>query len=148
MKEEFGPSRTSASKKLEKIEMTPACIAPLEYRNAPISGLGKPQVQLLMSRMLKSKLLTIESLLKPQVVDNPQKKLQHRSDKQKIHYDWNAKVLPSIKEGEAARVRKGKTWEPVIVTAQHTAPRSYILTSNSSRNLPPPGGEGTPANFG
>lgn len=130
--------------------MTPACIAPLEYRNAPISGLEEPQVQLLMSRMLKSKLPTIESLLKPQVVDNPQQKLQHRSDKQKIHYGWTAKVLPSIKEGEAARVRKGKTWEPVIVTAQHTAPRSYILTSSSSRNLPPPPprGEGTPANFG
>ena len=37
------------------------------------------------------------------------------------------KLLPSIKEGEAARVRKGKTWEPAIVIAQHTAPRSYIV---------------------
>ena len=102
-------------------------IALLEYRNTPISGLKESPAQLLMSRMLKSKLPTVESLLKPRVVDNPQQKLQQRSDKQKMYYDRNAKLLPSIKEGEAARVRKGKTWEPAIVIAQHTAPRSYIV---------------------
>ena len=46
-----------------------------------------------------------------------------------MYYDRNAKQLPSIKEGETARIRKGKTWEPAIVTAQHTAPRSYIVTT-------------------
>ena len=74
---------------------------------------------MLMGRMLKSKLPTVESLLKPQVVDNPQQKLRQRSDKQKMYYDRNAKLLPIIKEGETARIRKGKTWEPAIVTAQH-----------------------------
>ena len=59
-----------------------------------------------MSRMLKSKLPTVESLLKPSVVDNPQQKLQQRSDKQKMYYNRNAKLVPSIKEGEAARLRK------------------------------------------
>ena len=44
-----------------------------------------------------------------------------------MYYDRNAKLLPSIKEGEAARVRKGKTWEPTIVIAHHTTPRSYIV---------------------
>ena len=101
-------------------------IALLEYRNTPISGCKESPAQLLMSRMLKSKLPTVESLLKPQVVD-PQQKLQQWSDKQKMYYDRNAKLLPSTKEGEVARVRKGKTWEPAIVTAQHTAPRSYIV---------------------
>lgn len=104
-------------------------IALLEYRNTPISGLKESPAQLLMSRMLKSKLPTVESLLKPQVVDSPQQKLQQRSDKQKMYYDRNAKQLPSIKEGETARIRKGKTWEPAIVTAQHSAPRSYIVAT-------------------
>ena len=90
-------------------------IALLEYRSTP--GLKESPAQLLMSRMLKSKLPTVEPLLKPQVVDNPQQKLQQRSDKQ-MYYDRNA----SIKEGGAAKVRKGKTWEPAIVTAQHTTP--------------------------
>ena len=48
-------------------------IALLEYRNTPISGLKESPAQLLMSRMLKSKLPTVESLLKPRVVDNPNK---------------------------------------------------------------------------
>ena len=46
-----------------------------------------------------------------------------------MYYDRNAKPLPVIKEGETARIRKGKTWEPAIVTAQHTAPRSFMVTT-------------------
>lgn len=37
--------------------------------------------------------------------------------------------MPEIKPNETARVRIGKTWEPAIVTAQHAAPRSYIVTT-------------------
>ena len=87
----------------------------LEYRNTPISGLKESPAQLIINRMYKSKFPTIESLLKPQ------------SDKQKMYFDRNAKVLPSIKQGKAARVRKGKTWEPATVTAQHSTTRSYLV---------------------
>ena len=66
--------------------------------------------------MLKSKRPVVESLLKLQVVDNPPQRLKQRSDKQKMNYDRNAKVLPSINEREASEVRKGKTWRPAIVT--------------------------------
>ena len=34
-----------------------------------------------------------------------------------------------IKPKETTRVRIGKTWEPAIVTAQHTAPRSYTVAT-------------------
>lgn len=53
--------------------------------------------------------------------DNPQQKLQQQNDKQKMHYDRNAKPLPSIKEGEIAWIRKWKLWKPATVTAQHAA---------------------------
>lgn len=46
-----------------------------------------------------------------------------------MYYDRNAKPLPIIKEGETARIRKGKTWEPDIVTAQHTAPSYFMVTT-------------------
>lgn len=46
-------------------------IALLECRNTSISGLKESTAQLLMSRMLKSKLPTVGSLLKPQMVGNP-----------------------------------------------------------------------------
>ncbi|XP_022809437.1 uncharacterized protein LOC111346416 [Stylophora pistillata] len=90
-------------------------VALLEYRNTPISGLKESPAQLLMSRMLTSKL--------------PTQKLRQRSDKQKVYYDQNAKPLPIIKEGETARKRKGKTWEPAIVTPQHTTPSSFMVTT-------------------
>ena len=106
-------------------------IALLEYRNTPISGLKESPAQLLMSRMLKSKLPTVESLLKPRVVDNPQQKLQQRSDKQKMYYDRNAKLLPSIREGEAARVRKD-----TILLVKNTV-KNYLNTHSSYRFAKP-----------
>ena len=104
-------------------------IALLEYRNTAVSGLKESPAQLLMSRMLKSKLPTSASLLKPKVVENAPEKLKGRRDKQKMYYDRNAKPLPQIKERETVRIRKGKTWKPAIVTAKHTAPRSFIVTT-------------------
>ena len=104
-------------------------IALIEYRNTTVSGLKESPAQLLMSRMLKSKLPTSASLVKPKVVENVQEKLKGRRDKQKMYYDRNAKPLPQIKERETVRIRKGKTWEPAIVTAKNTAPRSFIVTT-------------------
>ena len=107
------------------MEMTPTQLS--WNIETPISGLKESPAQLIISRMLKSKFPTIESLLKLQAVDNPQQTLQQRSDKQKMYFDRNAKVLPSIKQGKAARVRKGKTWEPATVIAQHSTTRSYLV---------------------
>ncbi|KAM7428277.1 hypothetical protein ABFA07_020718 [Porites harrisoni] len=82
-----------------------------------------------MSGMLKSKLPTSASLLKLRVVEKAQEKLRERNDRQKMYYDWNAKPLPQIKEDDTIRIRKGKTWEPAIVSEKHTAPRSFIVTT-------------------
>ena len=100
-------------------------IALLEYRNIAFSGLKESPAQLLMSRMLKSKLPTSSSLLKLRVVEKAQEKLRERSDRQKVYYYRNAKPLPQIKEDDTVRIRKGKTWEPAIVSEKHTAPRSH-----------------------
>ena len=89
---------------------------------------GSP-TQLLMSRMLKSKLPMSTSLLKPRVVMKAQEELKEWSDRQKMYYDQNAKPLPQIMEDDTVRIRKGKTWEPAIVTEKHTAPRSFIATT-------------------
>lgn len=78
---------------------------------------------------MKSKLPSIASLLKPQVVHNACSKLKERKDKQKIYYDRNVKLLPEIKPHQTERIRMGKTWEPATVTAQHTTPRSYIVST-------------------
>ena len=72
-------------------------IALLEYRNTAVSGLKESPAQLLMSRMLKSKLPTSASLLKLTVVENAPEKLKGWRDKQKMYYDRNAKPLPHIR---------------------------------------------------
>ena len=46
-----------------------------------------------------------------------------------MYYDRNAKPLPQIKEDNTVRIRKGKSWEPAIVSEKHTAPRSFIVTT-------------------
>ena len=58
-----------------------------------------------------------------------QEELKERSDRQKMYHDRNAKPLPQIMEDDTVRIRKGKTWEPAIVTEKHTAPRSFIATT-------------------
>ena len=97
----------------------------LEYRNTAISRLKESPAQLLMSRVLKSKLPTSASLLKPRVLEKAQEKLKERSERQKMYYDCNTKPLPQIKEDDTVRSRKRKTWEPAIVSEKHTAPRSF-----------------------
>ena len=104
-------------------------IALVEYRNTAFSGLKESPAQLLMSRMLKSKLPTSSALLKLRVVEKAQEKLRERSDRQKVYYYRNAKPLPQIKEDDTVRIRKRKTWEPAIVSEKHTAPRFFIVTT-------------------
>lgn len=72
------------------------CIALLQFTNTPVSGLKESPAQLLMSRMLKSKLPTTAPLLKPQVIHNAYHKVKERWDKLKSYYDRNAKPLLEI----------------------------------------------------
>ena len=58
-------------------------IALLEYRNTPITGMQKSPAQLLMSRMLKSKLPTTMAFLRPKVQEKVREKLDQRTAKQK-----------------------------------------------------------------
>ena len=64
--------------------------------------------------MLKSKLPSTVSLLKPQVDHNAYKAQGN---------------LKSSHMHATLRIRMGKTWEPATVIAQHTAPRSYVVST-------------------
>ena len=96
-------------------------ISLLEYRNTPVSGMQESPAQLLMSRMLQSKLPTAASLLQPKIPDKVKDKLKQRADKQKQYYDRDAKPLPPIKKDDTVRIRRGKFWEPAVVTSVHSA---------------------------
>ena len=102
-------------------------IALLEFRNTPVSGLKEFPVQ----QLLKSKLPTTVSPIKPQVAHNAYHNASSRKrrDKKKMYYDRNAKPLPELQPHETLRIRMGNSWEPATVTAQYTTPGSYIVST-------------------
>ena len=103
-------------------------LALLEYRNTPVSGLQYTPSQMLMSRLLRSKLPTKQTLLQPKVVD-AHKDLKHRQRRQKSYYDKGTSPLPQLNPGDVVRVQRGKVWEQAVVKASHVQPRSYLVQS-------------------
>ncbi|CAB4002764.1 sec1 family domain-containing 2 [Paramuricea clavata] len=67
--------------------------------------------------------------LQPKVQENVREKLEQRAEKQKEYFDRNAKPLRPVKMYQSARIRRGKVWEPAVITGTHKAPRSFIVTT-------------------
>ena len=103
-------------------------IALLEYRNTQISGHQYTPSQMLMSRLLRFKLPTKQSLLQPKVVQ-AHDDLTRRQQRQKLYYDKRASPLQKVSPGDVVRVQRGKVWEPAIVRSAHGNPRSYLVPS-------------------
>ena len=103
-------------------------LALLEYGNTPVAGLQYTPSQMLMSRLLRSKLPTKQTLLQPNVVD-AHRDLQCRQQRQKTYYDKSASPLQQLNRGDVVRVQKGNVWEPAVVTGPHIQPRSYLVQS-------------------
>ena len=101
-------------------------IALLEYRTTPISGSEYSPSQMLMSRMLRSKLPITPTALQPRVVD-ARKALITRQEKQKVYFDRNAKPLSTLTPGDLVRIQNGSRWEPAVVMAEDPSPRSFIV---------------------
>lgn len=107
-------------------------IALLQYRNAPIADLNVSPSQLLMSRVLRTKLPVSSEVLYPMVVDGRQQ-LQARQDRQKRYYDRSTKGLPALNPGDVVRVRHNNEWVRGVVNSKHHTPRSYnVVTENAS----------------
>ena len=77
----------------------------LECRNTPLDGTdGYSPAEMLSSRLLRSKVPTAASLLKPHVVPPLQKNLQLRQAKQKFYHDRkSSKELTSLQSGDPVR---------------------------------------------
>ena len=106
-------------------------IALLDYRNTPVSGLKYSPAQLLMSRRLKDKLPVASKLLKPAVAD-AKHDLEERQKKQKKYYDRGTRKRSPFKIGDSVRIKSNsdRTWKQAVVTGEHPAPRSYLVTTD------------------
>ena len=103
-------------------------LALLEYRNTPVAGLQYTPSQMLMGRLLRSKLPTKQTLLQPNEVD-AHRDLRCRQQRQKTYYDKSASPLQQLNRGDVVRVQRGNVCEPAVVTGPHIQPRSYLLQS-------------------
>ena len=115
-------------KKAEEDKRDPY-IALLEYRNTPVTGMTYSPSQLLMSRMLKSKLPTARELLRPKIATKAKIQLANRQENQRKYYNRRTANLPNIKENDQVRIRHDNVWKPAIVTEKHESPRSFIVTT-------------------
>ena len=82
--------------------------------------------QMLMSRVLNSKIPILPALLEPKVVD-PRPQLEQRQRRHKAVFDRGARELPKLQAGEKVRMRRNHVWMPATVVPEDDHPRSYIV---------------------
>lgn len=100
----------------------------LEYRNTPIPSLGFSPAQIMMSRMLKSKVPTSIRLLQPQIIKPSilNENIQKKREKQKYYYDNHAKARKNFQSNDNAMYKVGKKWQPCKII-EKVNERSYII---------------------
>ena len=94
--------------------------------------------QMLMSRVLNSKIPILPALLEPKVVD-PRPQLEQRQRRHKAVFDRGARELPKLQAGEKVRMRRNHVWMPATVVREDGHPRSYIVKRSGTeyrRNRP------------
>ena len=109
-------------------------MALLAYRTAPLIN-GKAPCQLLMNRMLQTRIPVIPSKLKPEIAneDNLRKKEESYRMNQKRNFDkrYRTSELPELGINDLVWIRDLKRMGHIIARAEQ--PRSFIVASGSSR---------------
>lgn len=105
-------------------------IALLNYRNTQITGLEYTPSQLLMSRMVKTKLPISETVLEERSshdYSQVHNKLINKQYLAKQYYDRAAREKPHFDEGQNITMKVGNNWEPAKVIKTCKEPRSYLV---------------------
>jgi hypothetical protein len=107
----------------------------LNYRNAPVAGLGYSPSQLLNSRNLRSKLPVDIDKLKPEII--PESVLKEMDDiqiNQKSRYDKSASLEEKHFDiGQDVWIQNvlNKQWERGVIVNKLPQPRSYLVRNNN-----------------
>lgn len=108
-------------------------LALLEYRNTPVETIGSSPAQRFMSRRTKTLMPTASTLLRPQVVEGVEKKIELKRQKAKSYYDRPAHPLPQLEIAQEVRVaplKKGQSWQAGTLVEQ-LSDRSYLVKTGS-----------------
>ncbi|KAF2890942.1 hypothetical protein ILUMI_15231, partial [Ignelater luminosus] len=111
-------------KKSNNIKDLPFLI--MKYNNTPLPMLGYSPSQLLLNRVMKTKIPISDEILKPDFIDSIQKQLEFKQDKQKIYFDRNSKILIKLNKGENITIQMGNYWKKGKVK-DIVNERSYIV---------------------
>lgn len=108
-------------------------IALLEYRSTPVGSLGVTPSELMMSRLLRTKLPVAEINLKPKVQDIRDRQIKTQAG-YKAWYDKraNRKEIELIK-GQAVMIKRKWGWVPGVVVKKADTPRSYLIKQENGR---------------
>ena len=108
----------------------------LEYRNTPIDGLdGYAPAQLLNGRLLRSRVPTPITLLKPHIVPPMYDNIVARQKQQQKHFNARARPTPLSKlptNQEVVFRAKTNSWKTGHVATSAHAPRSYVIKNEQS----------------
>ncbi|KAK4885239.1 hypothetical protein RN001_001510 [Aquatica leii] len=101
----------------------------LEYRNTTIPAIGYSPSQLLLNRLVKSKIPTSVENLLPKIVnrENITSQLEINSKKCKLNFDKTAKDLPALERGDKILFQKENKWNKGQIIDKYND-RSYIIT--------------------
>ena len=105
----------------------------LQYRNAPIVGIGYSPAQLLFNRRLQDDIPVSKKLLYPRIPESAIEKLLDRQDQQKKHYDKRTKIHQKFKPGENITARIENRWVPARIEKEHYTPRSFIVMTEKGQ---------------
>lgn len=108
----------------------------LEYRCMPVLGSDYSPSQLLMSRMLRTKLPVFkDKIFKPKVQKGFNEFSNNRSYKVKEYYDNKCKKAKYFDAGENVTYwnERLKLWQPAVVIDKHSTPRSYWIRDEYNR---------------
>lgn len=113
-------------------------ISLLEYRSTPIPHIGLSPSEMLMSRLLRTKLPASDFKLQPKVHNNIVVKLKSYQEKYKTYHDKQAKINPMNYVPDQNVIIKrynDKTWAPGKVVGLADTPRSYIVQDDTGKLL-------------
>lgn len=111
-----------------------AFVALLEYRSTPVKSTGLAPCQVLMSRLLRSKIPVSKDVLKPKMQLNVKDKITHYQNQSKSYYDKNSKVKKCFKTPNVV-YRKDGLWKPAQIVGKAKGPRSYLIREENGRIL-------------
>ncbi|KAF5282315.1 hypothetical protein FQR65_LT14369 [Abscondita terminalis] len=112
------------------------CKTLLEYRSTTIPSLGVSPSELLMSRVLRTKLPITFQQLKPKLQHNVKNKILRYQNKYKTYVDKRASRNEiEFRPNQNVVIRTGNVWLPGKIVSKTKYPRSYIVKDSNNRIL-------------